>query len=203
MRTTIASIILGALAILLPTSTVVSLVSLRFLSKRDSIAVGRVVAKRVHRFATRLTSQCETVECDWSFFIQKYAGESVAVYDRQFQLIMGDALVANGHRALVQDAFASRQTQQSLLQDEGESILSFAYPLTLQSGEALVILATTVWTNDRSNDQYEKLVAMQLLNVCLILAFGVYLMRRTVIAPISALERWVKARQRLVNRICA
>ena len=204
MRTTIASIILGALAILLLTSTVVSsLVSLRFLSKRDSIAVGRVVAKRVHRFATRLTSQCETVECDWSFFIQKYAGESVAVYDRQFQLIMGDALVANGHRALVQDAFASRQTQQSLLQDEGESILSFAYPLTLQSGEALVILATTVWTNDRSNDQYEKLVAMQLLNVCLILAFGVYLMRRTVIAPISALERWVKARQETGSTVSA
>ncbi|MGB0646377.1 MAG: sensor histidine kinase [Bradymonadia bacterium] len=196
MRTTIASIILGALAVLLLTSTMVSsLVSLHFLAKRDSVVVGRIVEKRVHRLVNLLKSQCASVDCNWSSFVQRYADESVTVYDRQFQVIVGDLSRVDGHKALVQDAFTSRQAQQALLEAEQESILSFAYPVTLESGEAIVILATTVWADNSADEQHKKLVFIQLLNVFLILAFGVYLMRRTVIAPISVLERWVKARQ--------
>lgn len=196
MRTTIASIILGALAVLLLTSTVVSsLVSLHFLAKRDSVVVGRIVEKRVQSLVNLLRTQCASVDCDWSSFVQRYADDSVIVYDRQFQVIVGDVSRVDGHKALVQDAFASRQAQQALLEAEQESTLSFAYPVTLESGEAIVILATTVWADNSADEQHRKLVFIQLLNVFLILAFGVYLMRRTVIAPISVLERWVKARQ--------
>ena len=196
MRTGIASIILGALAVLLITSAVISsFVSLHFMARQNTTAALRTLTEDAQRLEGLITTRCTQVDCDWIRLLSTVGRPTQAVFSRGFQRLAGLAPEHLNYRAAVQDAFTSHQVQTVTYTSPSGVMVAHVRAIVLLDQQTVVLLTFARVADISEGSERSHLIMLQVVNVILILAFGVYLMRRTVIGPIGELERWVRKRR--------
>lgn len=196
MRTGIASIILGALAVLLVLSAVISsLVSLHFTARQNTAVLSLTLAEQADIIQSHVLKWCTVQDCDWQKLLPSGEGSSLAVFDRSFQLLAGHEPQQLNYRAAVQDAFTSRQVQSVTYTEQSNVAVAHARPISLLEQPMVVLLVYAKLPQLAQSNERTNLIVLQAINVLLILGFGVYLMRRSVIGPIGDLESWVRDRR--------
>ena len=202
MRTGIASIILGALAVLLILSAVISsLVSLHFTARQNSAELSQTLNERADAIERHVLKWCAKNDCAWEKLLPAGQGASLAVYDRSFKLLAGHTPQHADYRASIQDAFTSRQIQRVVFDESAETVVVQARPVVLGAQQMVVLLVYAKSAQLGKSDERFSLIMLQIINVLLILGFGFYLMRRSVIRPIGKLEGWVRERRASVIAI--
>ena len=202
MRTGIASIILGALAVLLILSAVISsLVSLHFTTRQNTKALSQALNERAEAIEGHVLKWCSLGDCDWEKLLPTGQGASLAVFDRRFKLLAGHTPEQLDHRAWIQDAFTSRQVQRVSFDGHADVVVAHARPILLGAQQMVVVLVYAKLSQLGQSNERLNLILLQIVNVLLILGFGFYLMRRSVIKPIGQLEGWVRERRASVRGV--
>ena len=112
MRTGVASILFGALAVLLTVSAVVSaLLSLHLLDNQRDRLVTQHLDGRSTQLAQRIEANCNSRSCAWKSVLQGTMPSNTFVMTRDFKVVFGQCPQWLSRHPAVQDVFASRQRQ--------------------------------------------------------------------------------------------
>lgn len=197
MRAGVASILFGALAVLLTVSAVVSAVlTLHMLQAQRASLLRQAAWQNSAYFSDRILKQCADRNCDWSAVIGTPNLADVLLMTRDFRVVFGKSLPWLARHPAMQDVFQSRQNQMVEHQKEDQSHFAALRSLRLQSGEDILLAVIQRSKTIRTAEDQRLLLTVLGLNLLLILIFGAYLVHRSVVKPIASLEGWVNRRRK-------
>ena len=196
MRAGVASILFGALAVLLTVSAVVSaFVSLGLLdTQREQLTVQHLES-RANVLSNAIRARCRSRDCDWAAALNGAEPKTTWVMTRNFQVVFGECPTWFSRHPKLQDAFTARQHQTVRHETSNQDIMVSIRPIELSDGGTIVLGLSSPWDISQTYDHMLVLVLILSANLVLILIFGVYLVHRTVVSPIAELEAWVVQRR--------